>query len=137
MEHGYDQHGNHSFKDDVAEPVTGSQLLRDLYETNGDGDEFGSAMIWLFATHELLYHLSAEEIPSSWLITHPVSHYYGYEFRTHVREQSGDNGSGEADTMAEILPLYDSGEVTDDDLITFGNGLNDDINYMIETGKDY
>lgn len=116
--------------------ITGLELLITTYADSGDGDEWGSAMGWLFATHEVLYHESAEQIPTAWGISHG-QHYAGFAFRPHVAANSGGSGTGETDTQAEILELLDTGYVTDDDLIEFGTYLNGVIGDLIAAGKDY
>ena len=88
----------------------------------GDGDEWGTTLSFWFAVAEVAYH-AGTVLPSHW------------EFR--------DSPVHEDDWRPEDYPgsivqeMYDAGEVTEADLISFGNVVTRYANLLKMAGKDY
>lgn len=100
----------------------GYKALRAEFNISFDGyDPFGSAMGWFFPLADYLFHNSAEEIPPAWGYGHGVL----------------CNGERD-DYESEIIGgLADAGQITDDDLLTFGTVLNRYVNLCELAGRSY
>lgn len=102
--------------------MTGYQVLMGEFRTGDFYDAWGTTMGFFFATADVLYHETAEEIPSRW------------QFRHGQGCQGVDNDSY-PDAM--ILDYLNAGDIEADDLIRFGNVLDRYAGILDAAGKSY
>lgn len=103
--------------------TAGYKNLRFEFNTMWDGyDPWGSVLEWLFALAETAYHAGLD-IPSEWEFHDSPAHHAEYEPEGYEAER--------------VQEMYECGEVTGDDLITFGQVLNRYADILREAGKDY
>jgi hypothetical protein len=102
--------------------TAGYNALRTQFRITYDGDLWGQAMGWLFAIADYLWHTSPEDIPASWQFRHsPVC--------------NGDNPDNyELSTIGYMIV---NGEITDEDVLTFGKTLGRYANVLRLAGRDY
>jgi len=100
---------------------------QELYETAtmyaGDGDVWGWGMSWFFATAHVLHHMTDTDIPAEWQYRHGIG-------------CDGTRWRDDAETD-EAASLYESGIVTDADLIAFGDVINRYLDWCRMAGRDY
>lgn len=86
------------------------------------GDEWGSVLSFWFAVAEVAHHAGAE-IPARWQFQDSPVH--------------GDDWVPEDYPASLVQEMYDAGEISNDDLIAFGNKLTRDAHRLKRAGKDY
>ena len=99
-----------------------NQNLLDAYNGTLEGDEWGNCMSWLFATAHVLEHLG--QCPPEWQYRH------GLCFREDLSES-------ESFEESELVFYMEDDGVTIDDLIVFGEMLNNLRDILVAEGKDY
>lgn len=102
--------------------MTGYQYLAGEFRVAFDGaDPWGSSMGWFFAVAETLWHRSAADIPAEWQFGHGM----------------GCDGSSDDYPDAVVMEMYDSGQVSDADLVRFGNVLSRYTDLLRAAELDY
>jgi hypothetical protein len=95
--------------------------LLDLFDETADGDEWGNCLGWHFAVAHVLYHF--DEVPSEWQYNHGLC--------------DDDMRDPASNDEAELIYLMEDCGITTDDLVSFGNMLNNLHDILIHEGKDY
>jgi hypothetical protein len=107
-------------------PDQSTQGYKDLdneFSIGFDGDdEWGSVLSFWFAVAEVAYHAGAE-IPARWKFQDSPVH--------------GRDWEPEDYPASIVQEMYDAGEISNDDLIAFGNKLTRDAHKLKRAGKDY
>lgn len=104
----------------------GYKNLRTEFSVMWDGsDPWGSALSWWFAIAEFLYHHDEGEVPEEWEFRDSPAHYDGFDL----------DDRGAEDAM--IWDMYDLGEFTLDDALTFGRVLSRYLDILRAADKDY
>ncbi len=111
-----------SLRDYFVVPISVNETLIDLFDSTEDGDEWGDCMGWFFAVAHVLYHL--DEVPVEWDYNHGLCLDY-------------DPTDSKDYDEAELQYLMAEELVTVQDLVEFGNTLNNVYYTLIEQGKDY
>jgi hypothetical protein len=93
-----------------------------LLRLDDSTDPWGTGMGWFFGITHVIWHLSAEETPPHWEYRHGIG-------CTKLDTEDWPTG--------EIAALYESDEVTDDDLLYVGEVLHRYTAALAAAGKDY
>lgn len=100
-----------------------NQHLLDAYNSTLDGDEWGNVQAWRFATAHVLHHMDV--------------HIDEWKY-THSDVCAAAVNQDENFEESEILYLMDyDRKVALQDLITFGDMLNNLRDILVDEGKDY
>ena|ERR1700760_3529556 len=101
----------------------GYKRLRKLFREGDSYDAWGNAMEFFFAVAHVLWHETAEPIPSAW----------GYGHSPVCDRITNDDEW----TAYDIRVMLADEEITEDDLLTFGWVLDKYTNAMRAAGMNY
>ena len=99
-----------------------NQNLLDAYNGTLDGDEWGNCQAWRFATAHVLWHRGY--CPDEWQYTHGLCF-------------TEDFANSESFEESELCFYLGDGDVTIQDLIEFGEMLNNLRDILVAEGGDY
>lgn len=101
-----------------------NEYLMNEYNATLDGDEWANCLTWHLAVAHVLYHYG-ELIPEQWEYNHGVM----------CTSNWGVDSDSEEEKELELL--LDDGYVTEEDLLEFGNMLDNLHMILVAEGKDY